>query len=190
VAGGSLALPAWPSHVKAPAGRQARRGQASARELPRQGTSDLEADGQGRLTVARRVVEGRLVSRTDPEARPARKSRKKTFNGFKLHVLGDAVSGLIASVCVTPANIHDGAVAHRLMSRAKALCDDIEQVLGDTHYGSVRLRKVVRDTLGVDLIGKPQAAARRKNDRFRKEDFSIDFDQMVATCPSGASTKE
>ena len=166
--------------------RMARR----CRNLLRKVQEDLEADDQGRLTVARRVVEGRLVSRTDPEARHARKSRKKTFNGFKLHVLGDAVSGLIASVCVTPANIHDGAVAHRLMSRAKELCDDIEQVLGDTHYGSVRLRKVVRDTLGVNLVGKPQAAARKKSDRFRKEDFSIDFEQMSATCPSGAVTKE
>ncbi len=175
-------------HVSSPGKRKrlARR----CRNLLRKIREDLEPDDQGRLRVARRVVEGRLVSRTDPEARHARKSRKKTFNGFKLHVLGDAVSGLVASVCVTPATTHDGAVAHRLMSRAKAVCKEIEQVLGDTHYGSVGLRSFVCKTLEIDLIGKPQPPARRKNDRFRKEDFSIDFPRMAATCPSGATTQE
>jgi hypothetical protein len=158
------------------------------RNIVRKIDQDLEADEQGRLVVARRVVEERLVSRTDPEARHGRKTKKKTFNGFKLHVFGDAISGLVASVCVTPATTHDGAVAHRLLGRAKALHEDIQQVLGDTHYGSVRLRKVVRETLGIDLVGKPQALPRRKNDRFRKEDFEVDFEAMTTTCPAGVAT--
>jgi hypothetical protein len=160
------------------------------RNLVRKIGQDLEADEQGRLTVARRVVEGRLVSRTDPEARHARKSRKHTFDGFKLHVFGEAVSGLIASVCVTPASTHDGAVAHRLLQRAKALYDDIQQALGDTHYGAVRLRRLVRETLEIDLLGKPQALPRRKDDRFRKEDFKVDFEAMTMTCPAGVTTPE
>ena len=151
---------------------------------------DLEADEQGRLVVARRVVEERLVSRTDPEARHGRKTRKKTFNGFKLHVFGEAISGLVASVCVTSATTHDGVVAHRLLGRAKALYEDIQQVLGDTHYGSVRLRKMVRETLGIDLVGKPPTLPRRKNDRFRKEDFEVDFEAMTMTCPAGVATSD
>ena len=54
--------------------------------------------------VARRVTRGRLVSLTDPCARHGRKSKSGLFSGFKLHVLGDVVSGLVASLAVTPGN--------------------------------------------------------------------------------------
>lgn len=160
------------------------------RNLLRKVQQDLETDDLGRLVVARRVVEDRLVSRTDPEARHATKSRKKVFNGYKLHVLGENLSGVIAAVCVTPANTHDSAVAHRLIGRAQQLSSDLEQVLGDTHYGGAKLRKVVRETLGVDLFGKPQALRKRTDDRFRREDFVIDFDTMIATCPAGIATEK
>ncbi len=88
---------------------------------------DLETDEEGRLAVARKVAKDRIVSLTDPCARHGRKS--KTFTGFKVHVLGDVVSGLITAVSVTKGNRRDGLVAHRLIRRAKILADFIEVVL-------------------------------------------------------------
>jgi len=46
---------------------------------------------------ARKVARARLISLTDPQARHGRKSKSSVFNGFKLHVLGDSVGGLIAA---------------------------------------------------------------------------------------------
>ena len=107
-------------------------------------TEDLESDDKHRLVVAKRVARDRLVSLTDPQARHGRKSKSKCFNGYKLHVLGDVVSGLIASVTVTQGNRHDGSVAHRLIERAKSLVNDIDCVLGDTAYGAMSLRATVQ----------------------------------------------
>jgi hypothetical protein len=69
---------------------------------------NLEAGPEGGLQVAKRVAADMLISLGDPQARHGRTSKSRTFKGFKLHVLGDAISGLIVSLAVTPGNIHDG----------------------------------------------------------------------------------
>ena len=66
----------------------------------------LETDNAGRLVVAERVAKDRIISLTDPEARHGRKSKKSLVNGYKLHLLGDIVSGLIANITVTRGNTH------------------------------------------------------------------------------------
>ncbi len=85
------------------------------RYLLRVVAQDLEPDDAGRLVVARKVAANRLVSLTDPQARHGRKSKSQTFEGFKVHVLGDVVSGLLLSLSVTSGNVHDGQPAHRLI---------------------------------------------------------------------------
>lgn len=135
----------------------------------------------------RRVSRGRLVSLTDPEARHGRKTRSRTFNGFKLHVLGDLVSGVIVSVGVTSGNAHDGSVAERLIRRATALCSDIQRVLADTAYGGAELRHTVSHTTGVRLLAPPPPANRKAAEgRFGKADFELVDD--VVTCPSSIAS--
>jgi len=158
------------------------------RNLLRVVANDLESDVNGRLVVARRVAEDRLISLTDAQARHGRKSSSHRFDGFKVHVLGDLVSGLIASVTVTAGNAADAAPTHRLVRRAKDLFEDIEQVLGDTAYGGARVRHVVQQTLAVDLLTPPPPEGQRKGDRLRRSDFLIDFDANTMTCPGGKST--
>ena len=145
---------------------------------------DLDTDEKGRLVIARRVAADRLVSMTDPQARHGRKSRSKTFKGFKLHVVGDVVSGLIASLAVTPGNFHDSRPAHRLIGRASELLDGIKRVLADTAYGAASFRRTVRQTLGVELVSPPPPAPRPNNERFGKHDFEIDFAADAALCPN------
>jgi hypothetical protein len=150
---------------------------------------DLENDEQGRLVIAKKVARDRIISLTDPAARHGRKSKSKPFNGFKFHVLGDMVSGLIAAVTVTAANQHDSSVAHRLIRRAKSLHEDIENVLGDTAYGGATLRYRVETELNVTLIAPPVPIPRRGN-KLTREDFDIDFDAQTATCPAGVTTDD
>lgn len=151
-------------------------------------TQDFETDEQGRLVIAQRVAKDRLVSLTDPCARHGRKSKSATFNGFKVHLLGDIVSGLIASMTVTAGNHHDGSVAHRLIRRAKALCDELTVVLGDTAYGGATLRHRVKTELDVKLVSPPPPApSKGRTDALRREDFAIDFEAKTATCPAGVA---
>lgn len=147
---------------------------------------NLEADEAGRLVIARKVVRDRLVSITDPQARHGRKTRSVSFEGFKLHVLGDLVGGLIASVSVAPANVHDNAPMHRLIARAKRAGAGVDRLLADTAYGSARDRVLARG-VGVDLVAPPQAPV-GSTANVRKEDFEVDFDAGTATCPAGVTT--
>jgi hypothetical protein len=153
-------------------------------------SNDLEADDQGRLVIARRVARDRLISITDPQARHGRKSDKQLFNGFKLHVLGDLESGVIASLTVTAGNLHDGAPSHRLVRRAKALLPEIEKVLADTAYGGAHVRQEVQRTLGVELLTPPPPNTHRNDGRLAKADFTIDFVAKTATCPAGVTTDQ
>ncbi|MCA9673160.1 MAG: transposase [Myxococcales bacterium] len=151
---------------------------------------DLERDDAGRLVIARRVARDRLVSLTDPSARHGRKTRRDTFNGFKLHMLGDIASGLIAAVTVTPANKHDNSVAHRLIRRAKMLCEQIDSVLGDTAYGGATLRAEVKQQLDVEIIAPPPPVEKRADDALTRQDIDIDFEAKTATCAAGKTTDD
>lgn len=159
------------------------------RNLARVVAQDLERDEDGRLVIARRVMADRLVSYTDPEARHGRKSQSVTFDGFKVHVLGDVVSGLIAALCVTAGNVHDGTPACRLVLRAKQLAGDIERVLGDTAYGGARLRHMVRGVASVEIVAPPPAD-RPHPDGLGKQDFTVDFERNTMTCPQGNTVEQ
>jgi hypothetical protein len=134
------------------------------------------------------VAKDRLISMTDPNARHGRKSQGRTFNGFKVHGLGDAVSGLIVSLTVTPGNAHDGSVCHRLIKRAKALVMDIKEVLADSAYGGAALRMEVRLGLGVNLLAPALGIPEMESNRLSRQAFSIDFQARSATCPAGVVT--
>jgi hypothetical protein len=149
---------------------------------------DFETDEAGRLVVARRVASDRLVSLTDPQARHGRKSKSQGFNGFKIHLLGDVVSGLITSLSVTAGNVHDGAPAHRLIHRAKELWQEIEQILGDTAYGGARLRHVVQGAERVTLLAPPQPLSAKA--QAGRATMQMDLDEGTATCAAGVTTRE
>ncbi len=159
------------------------------RYLVRVVAQDLEPGDGGRLVIARKVAANRLVSLTDPQARHGRKSKSQTFEGFKVHVLGDVVSGLFLSITVTSGNVHDGQPAHRLIRRARDLIAGLSRVMGDTAYGGATLRHVVKKTLGVTLLAPPPPVE-PKEGRLGKASFTIDFDRREAICPSGTMSTD
>jgi hypothetical protein len=150
-------------------------------------TEDLEVTAAGTVTVLHRTTSSRLISLTDPEAQHFRKSASKVCFGFKLHVLGDALSGLILAVSVTPGGHHDSTEAHPLIQQAKALRDDIDQVLADAAYGGMPVRNQVQEKTGVTLVAPPLSVSKAV-DGLGKQDFAVEFDSMIATCPGGIST--
>ncbi len=160
------------------------------RQLLKVVTDDLETDGQGRLVVAERVRKDRLVSFTDPAARHGRKSKSKTFKGFKAHVLGDAVSGLIVSLAVTPGGDHDGSVATRMIRRAQSISSNITRFLGDTAYGGAQLRETLERAGNVLIAPPPPLDLKRETKFFRKHEFQVDFEAMTATCPAKITTAD
>lgn len=174
---------------KANAGRR-KRLLRCCRNLARCIEQDLDSDEQGRLVIAKRVARDRLISLTDPSARHGRKSQRGTFNGFKLHVLGDIVSGLIAAVTVSAANKHDSSVAHRLIRRARALCEQLDCVLGDTAYGGAALRVTVQQQLGVEIVAPPVPTSKRRADALTRRDIDIDFEAQTARCAAGVTTDD
>ena len=147
---------------------------------------DLEKDGKGRWRVARRVARNRMVSLTDPEAGHGHKSRSESFWGYKINVLGDLVSGVVAAVSVTPGNGHDAAPGHELVVEAQRMRLEIRKVLADTAYGGVESRLGLK-ALGVDLVAPPPGTT-RKGKKHSKNEFAIDFVAQTATCPNGVTS--
>jgi len=149
---------------------------------------NLEVDEQGCWQIAHGVAANRLITLHDPQARHGHKSSSKKFNGFKLHLLGDAVSGLIVSLAVTPGNVHDGQPAPRLIKRAKRLCDSMHLLLGDTAYGGARLREETKKLQGVHILAPPPKGT--QHDGLGKAAFEIDVDKGEAICPNGVVSKD
>ena len=84
----------------------------------------------------------------DPEMHQTRKGNQWYF-GAKLHVGVDAGSGYIHTTEVTPANVHDGKVAHKLIREddhvvygdsAYCAVDQHDEVLSDPHLSQVDFR--------------------------------------------------
>lgn len=147
---------------------------------------DLEQDENGRWRVAQRVARNRMVSLTDPEAAHGHKSRSESFKGYKINVLGDLVSGVVAAVSVTPGNGHDAAPGRELVAEAQRMRFDIRKLLADTAYGGIENRQALA-ALGVDLVAPPPGNT-RKGEKHSKNEFAIDFAAQTATCPNGVTT--
>lgn len=151
---------------------------------------DLEQDKRGRWRITRGVARDRLVSVTEPEARHGHKSRSESHWGYKLNVLGDAQSGLIAAVSVTPGNGHDAEPGHVLVARVQKMRIELRQLLADTAYGGTEHRIRMR-SIGVDLVAPPPPVPEpREKQLFGRSAFDVDMAKRVARCPNGVETTE
>jgi hypothetical protein len=72
---------------------------------------DLEEGDDGVFRIARRVAKDRVISTVDPEARHARKTSARGFDGCKAAIALDPDSEIITDTEVSPANAGDASVA-------------------------------------------------------------------------------
>jgi hypothetical protein len=143
-------------------------------------------DGKG-AKIRKGTAPDRIVSTTDPEMRHGRKSKSNRFDGHKASIAVDADSGVILATDVIPGNAHDSEGAGDLVKQAaKVAGSDVERVLGDTAYGTSAARKDIQKAAkNADIIAKVPPAPSRQGVEFTVEDFDIDIEGEVATCPAG-----
>jgi hypothetical protein len=159
------------------------------RNLLRVVAEDLGQNEAGQWTILPRCSRERLISLTDEAAQHFRKSHSQVFAGFKIHVLGDAVSGVCLALSVRPGGEHDNTQAHPLIVRARALYAQIQEVLGDAAYGGIGVRLAVAAETGVALLAPPLEHPPAAG-KLGKASFAIDFVAQTARCPGGVSTAD
>lgn len=151
---------------------------------------DVEPTERGHR-IKHGTAQDRVPSAEDPEQRHGHKSHNRSFTGHKLQVAVEVATQLIAEVAVTPGNESDGRSAVELVERAEenlgaGLDQDVtvEQVIGDTAYGSVQVRQELgeRELIAPTVKGGRGAA-------LPKDAFAIDLDNDRVTCPEGQTTE-
>ena len=155
---------------------------------------DVEPTDRGQR-IKRGTAQERVPSVEDPEQRHGHKSHNRSFTGHKLQVATDVDSQVITDVEVTPGNEPDGQSAAGLVQRSEealnaGLDDDeaegvtVEQVIGDTAYGSAQVRKELgdREVIAPTVKGGRGAA-------IPKDEFEIDLENDRVTCPEGQTTE-
>jgi len=145
---------------------------------------DVEPTERGHK-IRRGTAKDRVPSVEDPEQRHGHKSHNRSFTGHKAAVAVDVESQLITAVEVIPGNQPDGESAKALVEAGEANAEvEVEQVIGDTAYGSMELRQ----KLGEREVIAPTVKGHSKC-QITKADFEIDLDKDCVRCPAGHETK-
>lgn len=145
---------------------------------------DVEPTDRG-YGIKQGTTKDRVPSVHDPEQRHGHKSHGRTFTGHKAAVAVDVDSQLITAVDVIAGNESDGQSAAALVeaSEADTGCE-VEQVIGDTAYGSMETRA----QLGEREVIAPTVKGHSKRP-IGKDDFEIDVEHDRVVCPEGHETR-
>lgn len=148
---------------------------------------DPEPPEGGGPRVREGVASDRTISLSDPEMRHGRKSKSRTFNGYKSHLATDLDDGVVLACAVVAANRpeRDGldSMANDL-ARVGAAPEAIRELHVDRGYTSAELTQRLASTQGAAVLSKPRPAA-GVHGLFGKRDFKIDLRRKTATCPDG-----
>jgi hypothetical protein len=162
---------------------------------------DLEQDAAGVFRIARRVAPDRVVSTVDAQARHGRKTRHRSFDGYKGHLAIDPDSEIITATGVTPGNSGDAEAAEGLLpdllpgdrdsagstagsgAAGQGAGEGQPAVYGDAAYGSGELLERV-ESAGIRNGIKCQPPPAVKG-HFPKDRFAIDLGAQTVTCPAG-----
>ena len=123
-----------------------------------------QLDAQGVVVKTGTLVDATLITsasiKTDDEARWAGHRRKKPVHGYKAHIATDEVGGLVRSVEITTANVHDAIMLEAVLPYEPG------EVYADNAYAADRFTDVIRARGGVPRVvythtwGGPAALAR------------------------------
>src|SRR5215212_3862822 len=123
-----------------------------------------QLDAQGVIVKTGTLVDATLIAsasiKIDDEARWAGHRRKRPVHGYKAHVATDEAGGLVRTVEITTANVHDGIMLEAVLP------SDPGEVYADSAYAADRFTSVIRARGGVPRVvythtwGGPAALAR------------------------------
>lgn len=141
---------------------------------------DLEPDPEGGgQRIRDGVAHERIISVGDPEMRHGRKSRSKTINGYKRHII--IANRLILGAAVAPANQPEAAPTGRLLTDARRH-GEIQSAHFDRGYlRAPEVAALWRD--GIELHSRAYRSA--DNGLFGKERFNLCLADGVVICPAG-----
>jgi hypothetical protein len=150
---------------------------------------DLEQDAAGAFRIARRAAPGRVISTVDPQARHGRKTRHRSFGGYKGHVAVDPDSEVVTAIAVTPGSSGDAGPAGSLPAGVLPAPGSGPgagaAAYGDSAYGTGELVGRVQGTgMHCGLRVQPPPAVKG---HFPKDRFAIDLPGGTVTCPAGVT---
>ena len=116
----------------------------------------------------------------DPEMHQTKKGNEWRF-GMKCHIGVDAFSGLVHTIAVTSANVHDVSVASRLIR------EDDDVVYGDSGYLGIEKREEVVSDAHLSSID--YRINRRPSRLQNVSDNSFDWDRMMEHAKSSVRCK-
>jgi hypothetical protein len=144
---------------------------------------DIEEE-DGQIKIRQGVAKDRIISIKDPEMRHGHKTTSNKTDGYKGNIMtGGRECALITAVAATPANASDGSALGELIEQRKEnLGQYPEKLLGDTAYGGAEIRQDMVDK-EIELIAKVPPAI-NKGELFPKDEFIIDLQAGIITCPA------
>jgi len=144
-------------------------------------TQDLEPDPtSGQRRIRRGVAPDRQPSIGDPAMRHGRKTKVRTFTGFKRHVVKLVDADVIVDAVVRPANEPEHATLAQVLPAVTAH-GQLDELFIDRGYLASPLIADLH-TSGVAIRAK--AWTSRNGDRFPKHAFTIDLAAGAVTCPA------
>jgi len=150
---------------------------------------DLEPGPDGRIRIARKVAQDRVISTVDPDTRHGHKTQARSFDGYKGHVALDPDHELVTATAVTPGNAGDASVALALLGTDLTETEPTAPpaVYGDAAYGTGPLLAAL-DAAGAVSRLKVQPAHGVPGN-FTKDDFAVDLAAGTVTCPAGRTAR-
>ena len=146
---------------------------------------DLEPEpdgGGGGSRITRGVAKDRRVSIEDPDMRHGRKTRTKTFNGYRRHVVIDLKTKLILAVVIASGNEREKDGLTPLLERMNHQGLELASIYFDRGYiESEEVPKLI--AANVEVVCKPWH--QQNGDKFNKRDFDVDLVKERVTCPAG-----
>jgi IS5 family transposase len=142
--------------------------------------------GGGVWRIARKVAHDRVISTVDTETRHAHKSRSRKQDGFKAHIAAEPDTGLITNTALTRATgegTGDAAAGAVVLAGDDSFTEP-GQVLADSAYGTGELLNELQEA-GHDPVIKPWPCTPNIPGGFGVDDFTVDHQVRVVTCPAG-----
>jgi hypothetical protein len=144
---------------------------------------DLEPDPGGGSRIKDGVAAERQVSVSDPDMRHGRKSKSKSFEGYKSHVAVDIDDGVIVACAVTAANRPEGEA----MVAIKADLGDTAVAEWHIDRGYISAPEIRAASQLSRIVCRPWRQHRAG--KMGKNVFRFDFRRKILTCPTGATTR-
>lgn len=143
-----------------------------------------DPDGNG-LRVRQGVTPDRQISISDGDMRHGRKSKSKTFNGYKRHVVVDGdIGGLIRAAKVVAGNVKEFEPLAELLSAVEKGGGELSEVHVDRGYIPCS-DLMARRKEGLTIVSK--APTYRNGGLYTKSDFEVNLAKQTATCPAGTT---